>query len=100
MAVENCVHYWVIDAKNFGVCKHCGTTKQFQSGDEALSVYHRHKENDEPPQISSFEKPDDKDAAMATALEMVKSKPELAVNHIAKLCKVPPLVSLLLCQER
>jgi hypothetical protein len=22
-------HYWVIDGKNFGVCKNCGAKKQF-----------------------------------------------------------------------
>jgi hypothetical protein len=25
----NCKHYWILDAKNFGVCKYCGSTQQF-----------------------------------------------------------------------
>lgn len=24
-----CVHHWLIDAENLGVCKKCGVTKQF-----------------------------------------------------------------------
>lgn len=27
-----CIHHWLIDEKNFGVCKKCGANKQFQSG--------------------------------------------------------------------
>lgn len=30
-AGEECVHHWLIDEKNFGVCKKCGANKQFQS---------------------------------------------------------------------
>lgn len=27
-----CIHHWLINAKNFGVCKKCGEGKQFSSG--------------------------------------------------------------------
>lgn len=29
---EECIHHWLIDEKNFGVCKKCGASKQFFSG--------------------------------------------------------------------
>jgi hypothetical protein len=28
---KECIHHWLIDASNFGVCKKCGTSKQFCS---------------------------------------------------------------------
>ena len=28
---KECIHHWLIDARNFGVCKKCGTSKQFCS---------------------------------------------------------------------
>jgi hypothetical protein len=28
---EACVHYWLIDEKNLGVCKKCGVEKRFSS---------------------------------------------------------------------
>ncbi len=28
---EACVHHWLIDEKNFGVCKKCGVMKRFSS---------------------------------------------------------------------
>ncbi len=28
---EACVHHWLIDEKNLGVCKKCGVSKQFSS---------------------------------------------------------------------
>ncbi len=29
---ESCIHHWLINEKNFGVCKKCGESKQFFSG--------------------------------------------------------------------
>jgi hypothetical protein len=29
---ETCIHHWLINEKNFGVCKKCGESKQFHSG--------------------------------------------------------------------
>ena len=29
---ELCIHHWLINERNFGVCKKCGETKQFSSG--------------------------------------------------------------------
>ena len=26
---QECIHHWLIDEKNFGVCKKCGASKQF-----------------------------------------------------------------------
>jgi hypothetical protein len=28
---EICIHHWLINEKNFGVCKKCGESKQFSS---------------------------------------------------------------------
>ena len=28
--IEKCVHHWIIDSHNFGVCKLCGERKQFE----------------------------------------------------------------------
>jgi hypothetical protein len=36
--IEECIHYWLIDGKNFGVCKKCGEAKQFCSSWNATSV--------------------------------------------------------------
>jgi len=30
-AAKSCVHHWMIDGKNNGVCKKCGAVKQFPS---------------------------------------------------------------------
>ncbi len=27
---DTCVHHWLIDAENIGVCKKCGSTRQFR----------------------------------------------------------------------
>ncbi len=29
---EVCIHHWLINERNFGVCKKCGESKQFSSG--------------------------------------------------------------------
>jgi hypothetical protein len=29
---EICIHHWLINEKNFGVCKKCRASKQFNSG--------------------------------------------------------------------
>jgi len=29
-AVDRCVHYWVIDCKEFGICKYCGRKRDFR----------------------------------------------------------------------
>lgn len=29
---ELCIHHWLINEKNFGVCKKCGESKQFNTG--------------------------------------------------------------------
>ncbi len=26
---KDCIHHWLIDERNLGVCKKCGTSKQF-----------------------------------------------------------------------
>jgi len=26
---KECIHHWLIDERNFGVCKKCGVSKQF-----------------------------------------------------------------------
>ncbi len=46
MTTEKCCHYWLLDAKSFGICKYCGTTKQFVAGEEVLSAWS--KAEDEP----------------------------------------------------
>jgi hypothetical protein len=28
---EECVHHWLIDEKNYGVCKKCGVVKRFSN---------------------------------------------------------------------
>ena len=32
-----CIHYWIIDAANLGVCKKCGQVKQFSGTWSAAS---------------------------------------------------------------
>jgi hypothetical protein len=34
---KECIHHWLIDAVNLGVCKKCGESKQFCSWAEAAS---------------------------------------------------------------
>lgn len=34
---QECIHHWLIDARNLGVCKKCGESKQFCSWWEAAS---------------------------------------------------------------
>jgi hypothetical protein len=34
---QQCIHHWLIDARNFGVCRKCGDSKQFCSWPEAAS---------------------------------------------------------------
>jgi hypothetical protein len=35
---RECIHHWLIDASNFGVCKKCGTSKQFCSWLSSASI--------------------------------------------------------------
>jgi len=37
---KECIHHWLIDARNFGVCRKCGDSKQFCSWPEA-AIYQR-----------------------------------------------------------
>ncbi|GAI89878.1 unnamed protein product, partial [marine sediment metagenome] len=30
LAVDRCVHYWVIDYNEFGICKYCGRKRDFK----------------------------------------------------------------------
>lgn len=30
LAVDRCVHYWVIDCKDFGICRYCGKKRDFK----------------------------------------------------------------------
>jgi hypothetical protein len=34
---KQCIHHWLIDQRNFGVCKKCGESKQFCCWWEAAS---------------------------------------------------------------
>ncbi len=34
---QECIHHWLIDERNFGVCKKCGESKQFCHWWEAAS---------------------------------------------------------------
>jgi hypothetical protein len=34
---QQCIHHWLIDARNLGVCKKCGESKQFCCWWEAAS---------------------------------------------------------------
>ena len=34
---RQCIHHWLIDARNLGVCKKCGESKQFCNWWEAAS---------------------------------------------------------------
>jgi hypothetical protein len=34
---QECIHHWLIDKRNFGVCKKCGDSKQFCCWSEAVS---------------------------------------------------------------
>ena len=38
---DKCVHYWVIDDNNRGVCKRCFAKRQFLSFDEIRSYNNR-----------------------------------------------------------
>jgi hypothetical protein len=33
-----CIHHWLIDEKNLGVCKKCGESKQFSNTWSAASI--------------------------------------------------------------
>lgn len=35
---KQCIHHWLIDQKNFGVCKKCGASKQFCGSWSATSL--------------------------------------------------------------
>ena len=35
--LAQCIHYWIIDAANLGVCKKCGQVKQFSGTWSAAS---------------------------------------------------------------
>jgi len=35
---EECVHHWLIDASNLGVCKKCGVSKRFLSSWGAAQI--------------------------------------------------------------
>jgi len=35
---KECVHHWLIDVSNLGVCRKCGASKQFNSSWSALSI--------------------------------------------------------------
>ena len=53
-----CVHHWIIDAANLGVCKKCGQIKQFSGTWSAASsqkAWGRNstKVQDEPPNAES-----------------------------------------------
>ena len=53
-----CVHHWIIDAANLGVCKKCGQIKQFSGTWSAASsqkAWGRNsaKAQDEPPNTES-----------------------------------------------
>ncbi len=35
---EECIHHWLIDQKNCGVCRKCGEIRQFPRAWSALSI--------------------------------------------------------------
>jgi len=35
---KQCIHHWLIDERNFGVCKKCGAGKQFSCSWSATSI--------------------------------------------------------------
>ena len=35
---KECIHHWLIDERNFGVCKKCGVGKQFSCSWSATSI--------------------------------------------------------------
>jgi len=36
--LNDCVHYWLIDGKNAGICKKCGASRQFPLSWSPLSM--------------------------------------------------------------
>jgi hypothetical protein len=36
---KECIHHWLIDVRNFGVCKKCGESKHFCSTWSAASIH-------------------------------------------------------------
>jgi len=34
LAVDRCVHYWVIDCNQFGICKYCGRKRNFKDAEK------------------------------------------------------------------
>jgi hypothetical protein len=47
---EACVHHWIINAENLGVCKKCGSAKQFSGWCDAALIrkaWSRNKDNAE-----------------------------------------------------
>jgi hypothetical protein len=53
---SECVHYWLIDEKNYGVCKKCGVEKQFcRSWDTVQKAWcsRPNKANNVVPEVKS-----------------------------------------------
>jgi hypothetical protein len=51
-----CIHYWLLDEKNYGVCKKCGEAKQFCSSWSTIQKawYSRpNKANNVVPEVKS-----------------------------------------------
>lgn len=37
---KGCIHHWLIDERNYGVCRKCGESKQFPRSWSAASIQH------------------------------------------------------------
>ncbi len=38
LAVDGCVHYWIIDCNQFGICKYCGRKRNFKMRSESPDI--------------------------------------------------------------
>jgi hypothetical protein len=51
---QNCIHHWMIDERNLGVCKKCGAIRQFSRSWNPLSSHGAwsNKPNKAQPDVS------------------------------------------------
>lgn len=43
---KNCVHYWILNSQNFGVCKLCGSERQFPTVEEVFRQMQKKAESE------------------------------------------------------
>ena len=46
---QSCVHHWIIDPTNYGVCKKCGSTQQFRSWSQAATSWYGYSKKANKP---------------------------------------------------